>query len=400
MTARRECGGGGPRAARDGGRAHAVDEQFESADQRTRRGGRPVHRDGARGLVAGFHGERPAGDGGDREALDRAGGQRPEGRKLRVELHARALGVEAVAVTGYLAERVGLSGHELLARVVLLGRARHQRGAAGRVTAVLAELVGGHPGGRLQGGVRRAGVRVVADDRDAGRLVVETVGVRAHDGLVDATLPALEDRPALVDEEVVAEVAPAVGLHVVDVQGPYDGRGLGAVVGAVRGVVHEDGLDHAAFQVDRALVVQGLVRPPPGARDDRGPRHRRRRALVGGRGRAGGRLGLPRAALGRALPGARVDHVEPEAGRQRPGGRSVAHAHLGAVRTPHPDRLRGTALRGALTVEARQVRLQGDPVGPLAGLRTARTGFDRALDLGVRIGPGHAQHAERLGRTP
>ncbi len=106
-------------------------------------------------------------------------------------------------------------------------------------------------------------------------LTVEAVGVRAEDGPVDAALAALEDGAALVDEEVVADVVPAVDLGVVRVDAAHDRRGLRAVVvvGAV-GVVHE-------HRLHVGVVLEGRgssTRPRPSrTRGDGRLRHRGRR---------------------------------------------------------------------------------------------------------------------------
>src|SRR2546427_1001834 len=48
----------------------------------------------------------------------------------------------------------------------------------------------------------------------------------ADDGFVDASVTALEDLPVLVDEKVVADVVPAVALHVVHLDPAHDCGGL------------------------------------------------------------------------------------------------------------------------------------------------------------------------------
>ena len=67
---------------------------------------------------------------------------------------------------------------------------------------------------------------VVADHCDPDRAGVEPFGVRADHVLVDAAVAALEHLPVLVDEKVVADVVPAVALHVVDLDPAHDRRRL------------------------------------------------------------------------------------------------------------------------------------------------------------------------------
>ncbi len=57
---------------------------------------------------------------------------------------------------------------------------------------------------------------------DANRTRVETLRVSADDVSGDASCSALEHLPVLIDEEVVADVVPAVGLHVIDLDPPHD----------------------------------------------------------------------------------------------------------------------------------------------------------------------------------
>ncbi|MCG6496389.1 SgcJ/EcaC family oxidoreductase [Kitasatospora sp. A2-31] len=96
-------------------------------------------------------------------------------------------------------------------------------------------------------------------------------GVRAEHGLVDPAGPALVDGAAAVDQEVVADVPPAVALDVVLVDRPdHLWRVAARVVGGGRGVVHEDRPDLPG--VDEAGVAQRLVGAPAGPGDDARPR--------------------------------------------------------------------------------------------------------------------------------
>ena len=54
----------------------------------------------------------------------------------------------------------------------------------------------------------------------AERRPVEALGVGADHGPVDAAISAFVDRAVAVDEEVVPDVVPAVGPHVVGVDAP------------------------------------------------------------------------------------------------------------------------------------------------------------------------------------
>ena len=94
---------------------------------------------------------------------------------------------------------------------------------------------------------RRERRRVVdAEDRDAHTAGVEATGVRADHVLRDAAAAALEDSAELVDEEVVADVVPAVREHVVALDAAHDRGRLGRRVAVrARGVV-DDGEAEAA----------------------------------------------------------------------------------------------------------------------------------------------------------
>ena len=139
----------------------------------------------------------------------------------------------------------------------------------------------------------------VADRRHREGVLVVVERVRADDRLVDAAVAALPDPAEPVDEEVVADVAPAAGLHVVGVDAAQDRRhlGLGVVVGVDR-VVDEAAADRAVAQ--GALVADALVGAPLGAGVDR----RLRDGLARARGwRARPCEPDPGAALQRALLG-------------------------------------------------------------------------------------------------
>ncbi len=68
----------------------------------------------------------------------------------------------------------------------------------------------------------QAGAVVVADQSHPDRAIVETHRVSADDRLVHPAVAALEDLAVLVDEEVVADVVPAVAEHVVELDSADD----------------------------------------------------------------------------------------------------------------------------------------------------------------------------------
>src|SRR5262249_49145407 len=108
---------------------------------------------------------------------------------------------------------------------------------------------------------------VVPDERDPGRAGVETGYVRADARRGDAAPAPLEDLPVRVDEEVVADVAPAPIAGVVLVDAPDDRGRLILGIG-VRGhrVVDERHLERR--RVPDATGPPALVRAPLRARDD------------------------------------------------------------------------------------------------------------------------------------
>src|SRR5690606_22183604 len=131
------------------------------------------------------------------------------------------------------------------------------------------------------------------------------------------------DAAPLVDEEVVADVAPAAGDRVVVVDAAHDARALGLGVAVrARGLVDAGGTQ---LDVLRLPPHEGLVGAPPGAADDRGPRdggrrYRGRPGALGGGGR--GPCLLQRGGRGRLRRGR---HRVP--GRRDRGGRGVGGDH-------------------------------------------------------------------------
>ncbi len=118
------------------------------------------------------------------------------------------------------------------------------------------------PGGVADG--RRA---VLAEHCDPDRAGVEALRVGADDCLVDPPVAALEDLPVLVDEEVVADVVPAVPLHVVQLDPAHDRGRLGRRVVVRAGGVVDDGEVDAVRDLRRPLADR-LVRVPTRSRDD------------------------------------------------------------------------------------------------------------------------------------
>src|SRR5690606_9366981 len=89
----------------------------------------------------------------------------------------------------------------------------------------------------------------VAEPRDADRVRVVATGLRPDDELVERAAAPLVDRAEAVHEELVADVGPAVRLHVVAVDALDDRGGLVAAVGVgPRRVVHVHRLELARAQ--------------------------------------------------------------------------------------------------------------------------------------------------------
>ena len=120
---------------------------------------------------------------------------------------------------------------------------------------------------RVQGGARRSRVVVRPEDRNTARPGVETLRVCANDVLVDATVTTLEDLAVPVDEEVVADVIPAVPLHVVHLDAAHDRGRLGSCVAVrPRGVVDERELQRS--RVARRRPPDGFISTPRRTRND------------------------------------------------------------------------------------------------------------------------------------
>ena len=130
------------------------------------------------------------------------------------------------------------------------------------------QLPADQPRQRLHRGLVERQVGERAETRDPGRVAVVALGLGADHGGLDAARAALEDHAVAVDEEVVADVVPAVGVAVVARDAEDDrSRLLGRVVDGADGVVHERDL-HVA--VAGAAARWHAVAAPARARDDRG----------------------------------------------------------------------------------------------------------------------------------
>ena len=137
---------------------------------------------------------------------------------------------------------------------------------------------------------RRRGHRrrpVDPDQRDADRAGVEPLRVRADDVPLDPAEPALEHLAVLVDEEVVAEVVPAVPLHVVGLDPADDGRRLLSRIRVDAGGVVDD-RERQRGGVRRGGAADQLVRLPLRPRS-RSPARPPARASGAARPRAGSR---------------------------------------------------------------------------------------------------------------
>ena len=183
-------------------------------------------------------------------------------RQLAVEAVSRAARRVDVAVRGDRVQRHG--GARRVARVAR-GDADDPRE---RIYVPEVEPPGNQRDERRLSRCRDGRRAVVADQRNAGAARVEPHRVRPDHRARHAAVPALEDLAVLVDEEVVANVVPAVGLNVVEHDRPHDrGRLARAVAVRARGVMDEDQVD--AVRVERGRAADRLGRVPLRARDDR-----------------------------------------------------------------------------------------------------------------------------------
>ena len=114
--------------------------------------------------------------------------------------------------------------------------ARSRRHASRRAS----ELAAPHAGSRR---------REASDHRDPDGAGVEPPRVRADDVLVGAAVAAFVHSAEAIDEEVVADVVPAVRLHVIQLDASHDRGGLGrCVVVPARCVVDDASRTVAAYR--------------------------------------------------------------------------------------------------------------------------------------------------------
>ncbi len=212
--------------------------------------------------------------------------RRADARQEGVERRSGARCGEAVAVPGD-----GVH-HDVPPGPVARVPRRHHVDPRGRVDVRHVEPPGDEALERCDGGRPGAGGAVRPDDRDARRAGVEPLRLRPDHRLRHAAVAALEDGAALVDEEVVADVVPAVRAHVVGVDAADDPgrirarRGRGGV-----GVVDEHHLELGRVgrrgTPDRLVGVPSRARDDPrpgGERRDHRPRRRCRHARAGDEG--------------------------------------------------------------------------------------------------------------------
>ena len=297
-------------------------------------------------------------------------GRDPQRRQLRVERLAGAGRLVAVAVPGDPLER-----HRRPRRVAVQRAAGGlHRDLAGRRDAVQRELPADED---REGAERHVPDRhrlVRADDGDARAVGVVALRLRSDDGLVDAARAALEHLPEAVDEEVVADVVPAVGVAVVAADPEDDPRGVRRSVLVRADRVVDEGHLHDA--VVRRRARRDAVGAPGGARGDRERR---------------GGLRDPGDGLALAVDADRV-HVQP--------GKAAARPDLELVDLAEPHRVRrpsGGLAVGGVAVAGVQVH----PAAPLpATAATTQLGGSRAGSLapgeaGERDAPRGAQDGAR-----
>ena len=199
------------------------------------------------------------------------------------------------------------------------GVCARQGGSAVGIHVEVVEPHGNDLGHRVNGSRRNVGGGEVTHDRDAEVAPVETERVGADDRVGQPADSTLVDGAVLVDEGVVADVAPASDRDVVAHDAPDDAGGLFRGVGVRAGGVVDGGRAGGVCPVGHAAVAQGLVSPPLRAGHDRqlhggGGRSRRR----SGRRRRGPRSedvqlsGLEGASSGRSRPDLDACHVEPD----------------------------------------------------------------------------------------
>ncbi len=199
-----------------------------------------------------------------------------ESGQQRVGTAARALARPRVPVAGDCAQRHDLAAPELRVTAGGVDDGRewiHVRDV---------EAPGDEPGECVLLRRCRDRAQIVAEQRDPGGAGVEAFRVRADHVSLDAAATTFVDRAEPVDEKVVADVVPAVSLHVVDLDPAHDRGRLRPRVRVRPGRVMDDGEpDGRRERGPRAHDL--LVRAPRRAGDDRRRARLRQRA-----GRDGG----------------------------------------------------------------------------------------------------------------
>ena len=156
-------------------------------------------------------------------------------------------------------------------------------------------------------------------------------------GLVDPAGAALEQPAVLVDEEVVADVVPAVGVAVIAADGQHHRRASSRARSRCRRPCGGRTPSAPARTAARSRGLHCVARIPVGARDD----HRRRAGLGGG---------------GRGAPAAATRWVT-RTKRSRSPRRRRAPAQLQRVGAARPDRVgaaRGGRAVGAVVAGGRE----------------------------------------------
>jgi hypothetical protein len=229
------------------------------------------------------------------------------------------------------------------------------------------------------------GAGELAEHRRAGGATVETAGVGADHRPVHAAESSLVHAPEAVDDEVVPDVAPAVGLDVELVDAADQIVGLFGRVGVHVHRVVDDRVAHRrrVLRVRLAVrcgVADALVGPPLAAGDE--PR---------GAGRRGG--GRRRPALG---IGGGVDLVQTQAAE-----RAFGDPHLDAIDTIARPRRAGSGrvpeLRTVGVGSFVGVPVQRGPRAPRAVLVDADV--DRAFLLALPL-HGHELCRDRRHHCP
>ena len=264
---------------------------------------------------------------------------------------------------------------------------------------------------RRQHRARRTCGGVVAQQRDADRLVVVPAGVRADDIFRDAAVPAFEDLTVLVDQEVVRDVAVAPGVRVVRVDAAHDPRRLASRVAVGRiGVMDERHLELGRDARARQVQV-ARVRAPLRSRDDR---RLDRPRLCGLARRCGAHREEPADVVERAHENVLrlgvsqgVDEVDPDVvdRRDRAGN---GHLDFNVVGRPDPQRLGRHAIGLVLRLDAHRavvVRAELFPGAPTVDRVCPRDECDPGLRVrGVdERNPDHVRapgHPDRQRLAP